>query len=106
MANDARGELVRFLDRKVFEPILHAGADRYGERDRERLERVKANTESERKRFHEDYRSAKEVRDNYHADLSSRTADRVNRDLEKLGLPTLPSVKDEFDALSARLGVE
>ncbi len=105
MSSAAREELVRFLDRKVFDPILRASPDRYDERDRRRLEHVQANTESEKKRFHDEYRSAREVRDNYHSDLSSRTAGRVNHDLEELGLPTLPSVKDEFDALSDRLGV-
>ncbi len=105
MAHDAREELVSFLDRKVFDPILRASPERYGDRDRERLDHVKANTESEKKRFHDDYRTAEEVRDNYRSDLSSRTAGRVNRDLEELGLPTLPSVRDEFEALSERLGV-
>jgi hypothetical protein len=37
--------------------------------------------------------------------LSSKTGDRANRDREALGLPTVPSVRDELDALSERLGV-
>ncbi len=106
MASDAREELVRFLDRKVFDPILRTDPDRYEERERDRLEHVKRNTESEKERFHQEYRTAEEVRDNYRSDLSSRTADRVNRDLEELGLPTLRSVRDEFEALSHRLGLD
>ncbi len=106
MADHEREELVRFLDRKVFDPILRASPDRYSGADRKHLEHVKSNTESEKKRFHDDYRTAREVRDNYHSDLSSKTADRVNRELEELGLPTLPSVREEFDALAEKLGVK
>ena len=93
MAN--KQELVHFLDRHVFDPILHASPDKYSEADQRKLKDVQDRTRSEKDRFHH-YRSAKEVLDNYKSDLHSATAKRVNAELEKLKLPTLPSVEDDF----------
>ena len=55
----------------------------------------KGRTRSEKERFRQ-YRSAKELIENYKRDLHSEAAKRVNRELEALKLPTLPSVKEEF----------
>ncbi|MFL6352546.1 MAG: hypothetical protein ACJ74Z_11935 [Bryobacteraceae bacterium] len=93
MAN--KQELLRFLDRRVFDPILKASAEHYGEADRHKLKDVQDRTRSEKERFHH-YSSAREIVDNYKSDLHSSTAKRVNRELEQLKLPTLPSVEDEF----------
>jgi hypothetical protein len=93
MAN--KQELIHFLEQHVFNPILKASADRYSEADQHRLRDVQDRTKSEKERFHR-YSSAREVIDNYNSDLHSSTAKRVNRELEKLKLPTLPSVKDDF----------
>jgi hypothetical protein len=104
--HNSRERLVEFLDRKVFDPILKASPDRYSSPDEKRtLEHVKRNTESEKKRFHDDYATAKDVIDNYLSDLSSRAGKRVDGDLEKLGLPKLPDFKEEFMKLSDELGV-
>jgi len=93
MAN--KQELIHFLDRKVFDPILHASPDRYSDADQKKLKDVQDRTKSEKERFRT-YSSAQDVIDNYKSDLHSSTAKRVNAELDKLGLPTLPSVKDEF----------
>lgn len=87
--------LLSFLDRSVFDPILKASPDRYRGADRRKLQDVQDRTKSEKERFHA-YRNAKEIIDNYKSDLHSSTAKRVNRELDKLKLPTLPSVEDEF----------
>lgn len=93
MAN--KQELLRFLNQKVFDPILKASPDRYSKGDQKQLKDVQDRTRSEKDRFH-GYSSAKEIVDNYKSDLHSSTAKRVNSELEKLKLPSLPSVKDEF----------
>jgi hypothetical protein len=93
MAN--KQELIHFLEEHVFNPILNASPDRYSEADQHKLKDVQDRTKSEKERFHR-YSSAREVIDNYNSDLHSSTAKRVNRELEKLNLPTLPSVKDDF----------
>lgn len=93
-------ELLHFLDQHVFDPILKASPNRYSETDRERLKDVQDRTKSEKERFHH-YSSATEIFANYKSDLHSPTGRRVNSELEKLKLPTLPSVKDAFVKLAA-----
>jgi hypothetical protein len=93
MAN--KKELLRFLDGRVFNPILKTSPDHYGEADRRKLKDVQDRTRSEKERFHH-YSSAREIVDNYKSDLHSSTAKRVNSELQKLKLPTLPSVEDDF----------
>jgi hypothetical protein len=93
MANKA--ELLKFLDHHVFDPILKASPDGYSEADRKLLKDVQDRTRSEKDRFHH-YSNAKAVVDNYKSDLHSSTAKRVNSELEKLKLPTLPSMQEEF----------
>lgn len=93
MAN--KTELLKFLDTHVFNPILKASPDDYSESDQKKLKDVQDRTRSEQERFRH-YGSAKDVVDNYKSDLHSSTAKRVNSELEKLKLPTLPSVEEEF----------
>lgn len=93
MAN--KQELVHFLDRHVFDPILKASSHNTKGAEDRKLKDVQDRTRSEKERFHH-YSSAREVIDNYRSDLHSKTAHRVNQELEALKLPTLPSVKDEF----------
>jgi hypothetical protein len=94
-------ELLHFLDRKVFDPILSASPDRFSGPDQDRLTDVQNRTRSEKERFH-NYGSAQEVVENYKRDLTSHTARRVNSELEKLKLPTLPSVRDEFMQMAGK----
>ncbi len=105
MARDQREELVSFLDRKVFDPVLHTSPDKFSGRERDMFTDVKRSTESEKRRFHEDYKSAEDVRSNFLSDLDSKTAKRKDAELDQLGLPKLPDVKGEFLALCERLGV-
>jgi hypothetical protein len=93
MAN--KQELLHFLDQHVFNPILRASAEGRSDAEKRKLQDVQDRTRSERERFHH-YSSAKEIVDNYKSDLHSKTAHRVNKELEELKLPTLPSVEDEF----------
>lgn len=101
MANKA--ELLKFLDNKVFNPILRATPEGYSETDRRKLQDVQDRTKSEQDRFHH-YRSAQEIIDNYKSDLHSSTAKRINSELEQLKLPTLPSVERDFLKLAGEHG--
>jgi hypothetical protein len=100
-----RERLVKFLDQKAFDPILSKSADKYRGHEKEIFEILKKSTESEKRRFHDNYHTAKDVRDNYLSDLNSRTAQKKNRELEELGLPRLPQFRDEFMDLCERLGL-
>ena len=101
MAN--KSELLRFLDRRVFDPILKTSPNHYSDADQKKLKDVQDRTRSEKDRFHH-YGSARDIIDNYKSDLRSSTAERVNSELEKLKLPTLPSVKDDFLRLAGEDG--
>ena len=100
-----REELVKFIDSKAFDSILKASPERFSKQDREKFEYVKKKTENEKKKFHDDYTTARDVKDNYLDNVRSDAAGKINKDLEHLGLPTLPRLKDEFMALCGKLGI-
>jgi hypothetical protein len=102
---NAREKLVQFLDQKAFDPILRARPDRYSGTDREKLEHVQDATERTKQRYHHDYTSAAEVCARFRDDLTSSSAQRVQRELGQLGLPTLHDIEDEFEALCRDAGV-
>lgn len=100
-----REELLKFLNQKVFDPILQALSEDYRSGDLIRkLHDVKKRTESEKHQFHE-YRTAEEVKKNYLADLDFRTARKTDYELDELKLPSLPEVEDNFLRLCENLRV-
>ena len=100
-----REELLKFLNQKVFDPILRALPEEYESHDlKKKLNDVKRRTESEKHLFHE-YQTAEEVKKNYLADLDFRTARKTDYELDELKLPSLPKVKDEFLRLWEELRV-
>jgi hypothetical protein len=103
---EKRQKLVRFLDDKAFDPILHKSANDYSGKQRQKFEDVKRSTANEKKRFHDKYGTAEEVKRNYLSDLSSRTAKKKQKELDELRLPTLPEFRDEFLELCKKLGVQ
>lgn len=104
--SNTRERLVDFLDRKAFQPVLHASPEEYrSEADKTKLREVQEKTHTERQRYRERYTTAEEVRDNFRADLTSEHAKKVHRQLRELNLPTLPDIKDEFERLCQELGV-
>lgn len=96
----SKDELVRFLDEKVFDPILNASPDKYSGSRQDDLNYVQDRTRTEKQRYH-NYGSAEEVMRMYKDDLSSENAKTVNRKLEELHLPRLADVKEEFEKKAA-----
>lgn len=107
MASDEekRARLVEFLDKMVFDPVLRADDSEYDENARHKLAEVKRSTESEKRRFHDDYRSAIAVKQNYLSELDSRVAEKKNKALEELGLPRMYQVRDDFLKLCDQMRV-
>lgn len=104
--NEKREKLLDFLDKKAFDPIVKITPDDYKDKGkRKKAETVKEKTISTQRRYHENYTSAKDVKDNFEADLSSGAADKVHKDLKELGLPTLKDIKDDFIKLCNDLDV-
>lgn len=91
----SKSELLSFLDKHIFHPILNANEDKFGTKQREDLADVKKRTEVEKARFH-GYDSAERIVAMYKDDLSSEKAKPVNARLQDLGLPRLADVKEEF----------
>lgn len=102
--NDAKKELLNFMNKKAFDPILKAKPAKYKEEERGALEDIQRKTENEKKQFAEEYSSVEEVKKNYLSNVRSKAAAKVNDELEKLGLPTLPQHKDEFMNMCEKLG--
>jgi hypothetical protein len=100
-----REELLKFLNQKVFDPILRALPEDYKSEDlKKKLNDVKKRNESEKHIFHE-LQTAEQVKKNYLADLDFRTARKTDYELDELKLPSLTKVKDEFLRLCEKLKV-
>ena len=91
----SKSELLSFLDKHVFHPILNAKDDKFETKQRHELADVKKRTEAEKARFH-GYDSAERIVAMYKDDLSSEKAKPVNARLKDLGLPRLVDIKAEF----------
>lgn len=103
--NDARRQLLDFINKKAFDPILKASPDSYSEKDRDTLADLQRKTKNEKEQFEKDYTSAGKVKEGFLSDVHSDAAKKVNRELDHLHLPTLPSIKDGFMQLCDKLGV-
>ena len=102
---DNRKQLLDFINKKAFDPILKAKPNKFKEEEREVLEDLQRKTENEKKQFEEEYTTAEEIKKNYLSNVHSKAAAKVNDQLQKLGLPTLPEHKDEFMELCEKLGI-
>lgn len=91
----SKSELLAFLDKHVFHPILNAREDRHDERTRQLLRDLKRRTEEEKGRFH-GYDSAERVVAMYKDDLTSEVGRPMNAHLKDLNLPTLADVRNDF----------
>ena len=76
--NHAREKLLDLLDKKAFDPVLKASPDNYTkESDKKKLQELQATTRSTQQSYHEKYKTAKDVLDNFRSDLNSHAAQKV-----------------------------
>ncbi len=102
----AKEELVEFLNKKAFDPVLRKKLDEYNsKREKEKLQDVKQATESTKEKYNKEYGTADEVVKRFKDDLNSSAAKKIHEELKQLGLPALPELKDDFSKLAERLGV-
>jgi hypothetical protein len=103
--NRAKKELLKLLDEKAFDPVLKASPDDYQkEEDKQKLKELQEKTSSTKRRYHEEYNSVDAIRSNFSSDLSSDSAEKVQKQIADLGLPTLSDIKDEFHQKVKELG--
>lgn len=100
--NEVRRYLLQFLDEHFFNPVLTAPLDRADRR--EELEDAQACSERLRRRYHERCSTAEELRLQFIADVAA-SSPRVCRELDRLGLPTLPGLRGPFLQLCDTFGV-
>ncbi len=104
---DAKKELVDFLERRAFRPILDSRPGDYdSDADRRKLAEVQRATRSEIERYRQNYTSARDVIDNYKDDLTSEPARKIDQELDLLGLPTLRDIEPEFRKKVEELGFD
>ena len=95
MKDQAKTKLIRFLDARVYNPILKAPEKKYSASDRKILERVKRKTEQLKDGYRK-YQSAGQVRQEFEDDLRSEAAKKVNADLKRLNLPGYRTSRRNF----------
>ena len=91
-----REQLITFLDKKAFDPVLSRNDMEFADRYRPLFRDVKRSTENEKRRFHENCVTAEDVKRNYLSDLNSRTAYKENGDLENRGYHRFHNLKRNF----------
>ena len=104
MASNAQKQLVDFLVRRAFEPVLKATPEGRSEAEKKKLEHVQDATRKEIERFRH-YGSAEEVVTNFRRDLDSEPAKRIHRELKSLDLPTINDIREEFEDKARELGI-
>jgi hypothetical protein len=103
--DNKRDQLLNFIDKKAFDPIIKAKPEDFPEKERDKLEDIQRKTENEKKQFHKDFNTAQKVKKGFLSDVRSPSAKKLNKDLEHLGLPTLPELKSDFEKLCNELEV-
>jgi len=101
---DKRDELLNFIDKKAFNVILKTSPDKFKGKDKEDFDEILKKTKNEKKKF-QGYKTAKEVKENFLSNTHSKPAQKLDKELEHLKLPTLPQIKDEFEELCKKLDV-
>src|ERR1700712_2760147 len=104
MAKDHKRELLTFVEREAFDPVLHARPDGRSDADKAKLAEVQDKTRAEIDRYR-GYASAEDLVTNFKRDLHSDAAKKVHADLRHLKLPTIADIRDAFEAKAKDLGV-
>lgn len=101
---NAKTRLFELLDQGAFQPVLKTSDSDVPENKREKLDHVKRATASERERF-QNYESAEKLYQMYRSDLTSKSAESVNRDLQELNLPQLADCKEQVENAAREMGI-
>ena len=99
--SERRQRLLDFLESHIFRPILQAPLDRVDRR--EAIEDAQCRTERRRIRYRA-CATAEEVYAHFLADVDSSSG-QLDRELDRVGLPTLAALRGQFLALCDELGL-
>jgi hypothetical protein len=98
---ERRQRLLDFFDTHVFRPILQASLDRVDRR--EAIEDAQCRTERRRSQY-QACATAEELYAQFFADVDS-SSEKLDRELDRVGLPTLAILRGQFLALCHELGL-
>jgi hypothetical protein len=101
----SRETLFRFLDDRVFKPIINASPQRFPASEHRELKLIQELMVAERTRYRSYYK-ASEIRLNFMKDIDSDMWKDLDQRLTRLELPRFTALKDEFVALSKRLRIQ
>lgn len=103
---DCKANLLSFLDRRAFAPILEADPAQYAGSDRELLLELQSRVRLAYNRYHDSQlATAEAIYAQFLEDLCAAEQRNLQRTLDRLRLPALPDIKGEFLGLCERLGV-
>ncbi len=103
MSQDAgRQRLLQFLDEHIFDPVLRVSPDRVDRR--EAFEDAQTRTERIKRRCHA-CGDVDELRRLCAELMASPDGRKADRELDRLGLPTLSRLSARFGAICEQLGV-
>jgi hypothetical protein len=106
MKPDKKTRLIKFLDRRAFDPVLKVSwQDLKDEAEQKKLKHVQQITEAEKNRYHTQYESADEVKRAFFDDINSSVENQTETELKELRLPRLVNLKDEFVGLCEKLHI-
>ncbi len=98
--------LIELLDMKVFDPILSTSAtDFTSQVQRDKFMDLRGTIENEKRRYHEAYHSAADVKNGYLHDVQTPDTEQQDIEADDLELPTLGGVRDELMRLCDELQV-
>jgi hypothetical protein len=104
MTADLRQELVTLLESRVFDPVLASPSKGFSESDQRVLEQLKRKTEFQKHRYRT-YANGAQIRQAFEDDLHSQAGRKIHAALERLGLPSLGAIREEFFEVATRLGI-
>src|ERR1700691_5534661 len=94
-----RRALLRFIDQKTFDPILHLPVETYTGADRKNFESIKKQILDEKRKAHA-CKSAGEIKETFLNRVNTNPVQGRNERQDLFGqLSTLPEVKDRFVVL-------
>lgn len=106
MKPDKKMRLVKFLDRRAFDPVLQVSPQQYKHpSEKQKLKHVQDTTAEEKNRYHTRYQSAMEVKRAFFDDLNSSRGKQIDAESGELHLPSRLNLKEEFINLCEKLDV-
>lgn len=106
VVGSVRQQLLEFLDANIFQPALRADPSGYTAAGQRKLQAgVQKAVRATYVRYHQDYKTATEVKDRFFQDLNSPAGKALAADMWQLKLKAFEDYVPQFRALCKQLGL-